>query len=94
MQFNPDYQSRTVTDRCTTGIPARQRSCRLRNRGMGAVAEPPHPSPAVPLANRDWAEAADRQLAELGIDTPDRESPGWHRRGRSRLAGVPSNGVS
>ncbi|MEZ5738713.1 MAG: single-stranded DNA-binding protein [Burkholderiaceae bacterium] len=26
-----------------------------------------HPSPASPLANRGWAEAADRQLTELGV---------------------------
>jgi single-strand selective monofunctional uracil DNA glycosylase len=26
-----------------------------------------HPSPASPLANRGWAEAAERQLAELGV---------------------------
>ena len=26
-----------------------------------------HPSPASPLANRGWAEAADKQLAELGV---------------------------
>jgi single-strand selective monofunctional uracil DNA glycosylase len=28
-----------------------------------------HPSPASPAANRGWAEAASRQLAELGIWT-------------------------
>jgi single-strand selective monofunctional uracil DNA glycosylase len=26
-----------------------------------------HPSPASPLANRGWAEAAEKQLAELGV---------------------------
>jgi single-strand selective monofunctional uracil DNA glycosylase len=26
-----------------------------------------HPSPASPLANRGWAEAADKQFAELGV---------------------------
>ena len=26
-----------------------------------------HPSPASPAANRGWAEAAERQLGELGI---------------------------
>ncbi len=31
-----------------------------------------HPSPASPAANRGWAEAASRQLAELGI---------WHDKG-------------
>ncbi len=29
-----------------------------------------HPSPASPAANRGWAEAAMRQLAEMGIDLP------------------------
>lgn len=27
-----------------------------------------HPSPASPLANRNWAQAAEAQLAELGVD--------------------------
>jgi single-strand selective monofunctional uracil DNA glycosylase len=26
-----------------------------------------HPSPASPLANRGWAPAVERQLAELGV---------------------------
>ena len=29
-----------------------------------------HPSPASPVANRGWAEAATRQFAELGIELP------------------------
>jgi len=29
-----------------------------------------HPSPASPLANRGWAEAAEKQLLELGVDLP------------------------
>jgi len=29
-----------------------------------------HPSPASPAANRGWAEAATRQLAEMGIKIP------------------------
>lgn len=29
-----------------------------------------HPSPASPIANRGWAEAATRQLRELGIELP------------------------
>jgi len=29
-----------------------------------------HPSPASPAANRGWAEAVSRQLAELGVDLP------------------------
>jgi len=29
-----------------------------------------HPSPASPAANRGWAEAATRQLAELGVNLP------------------------
>ncbi len=29
-----------------------------------------HPSPASPAANRGWAEAATRQLIELGVDLP------------------------
>ena len=29
-----------------------------------------HPSPASPLANRGWAEQADKQFAELGIKIP------------------------
>ena len=29
-----------------------------------------HPSPASPLANRGWAEAASRQLREMGIELP------------------------
>lgn len=31
------------------------------------VAQILHPSPASPIANRGWAQAADRQLAELGV---------------------------
>ncbi len=30
-----------------------------------------HPSPASPAANRGWAEAATRQLAEMGIAAPE-----------------------
>jgi single-strand selective monofunctional uracil DNA glycosylase len=33
-----------------------------------------HPSPASPLANRGWAEAAERQLAEMGV--PGGAGPG------------------
>ncbi len=29
-----------------------------------------HPSPASPAANRGWAEAATRQLAEMGVEIP------------------------
>ncbi len=29
-----------------------------------------HPSPASPLANRGWAEAAEKQLRELGVELP------------------------
>ena len=29
-----------------------------------------HPSPASPLANRGWAQAAEKQLAELGVALP------------------------
>jgi single-strand selective monofunctional uracil DNA glycosylase len=29
-----------------------------------------HPSPASPAANRGWAEQAERQLVELGLDLP------------------------
>ena len=29
-----------------------------------------HPSPASPLANKGWAEAADRQFAEMGVHLP------------------------
>lgn len=29
-----------------------------------------HPSPASPLANKGWAEAADRQFAEMGLPLP------------------------
>ena len=29
-----------------------------------------HPSPASPAANRGWAEAASRQLIDLGVDLP------------------------
>jgi single-strand selective monofunctional uracil DNA glycosylase len=28
-----------------------------------------HPSPASPIANRGWAEAAEKQLATLGVMT-------------------------
>lgn len=31
-----------------------------------------HPSPANPAANRGWAEAIERQLAELGVELPAR----------------------
>jgi single-strand selective monofunctional uracil DNA glycosylase len=30
-----------------------------------------HPSPASPAANRGWAEAANRQLAALGVELPE-----------------------
>lgn len=30
-----------------------------------------HPSPASPLANRGWAEAAEKQLTDLGVPLPD-----------------------
>jgi single-strand selective monofunctional uracil DNA glycosylase len=45
---------------------------RLR-RAAGACGSPArigrilHPSPASPAANRGWAEAAGRQLADLGV---------------------------
>ena len=29
-----------------------------------------HPSPASPLANRGWAEAAEKQLSQLGVELP------------------------
>jgi single-strand selective monofunctional uracil DNA glycosylase len=32
-----------------------------------------HPSPANPAANRGWAEAVDRQFAEMGIALPGRD---------------------
>ncbi len=35
-----------------------------------------HPSPASPAANRGWAEVAERQLRELGVDVPRRRSRG------------------
>ena len=41
--------------------------------GLGldtAVGRVLHPSPASPLANRGWAEAATRQLREQGIEVP------------------------
>ncbi len=35
-----------------------------------AIGRIPHPSPASPLANRGWAQAAEAAFAELGIDLP------------------------
>jgi len=32
-----------------------------------------HPSPASPAANRGWADAVDRQMAEMGIELPGRD---------------------
>ena len=29
-----------------------------------------HPSPASPAANRGWAEQAERQLVDLGVELP------------------------
>lgn len=39
------------------------------------VAQILHPSPASPAANRGWAEAVDRQLAQLGIALPSPLGP-------------------
>jgi single-strand selective monofunctional uracil DNA glycosylase len=48
-----------------------------------------HPSPASPVANRGWAQAAEKQLAALGVPLPgasgsparhSRTSPGAHTR--------------
>jgi single-strand selective monofunctional uracil DNA glycosylase len=36
----------------------------------GIIGGLPHPSPASPLANRNWAQQADRHLARLGIVLP------------------------
>ncbi len=38
--------------------------------GSPRIATVLHPSPASPTANRGWAEAAERQLAELGVFDP------------------------
>jgi len=38
-----------------------------RGLGTGAI---PHPSPASPVANRGWSEAAEKSLAALGIALP------------------------
>ena len=45
---------------------ARLRAC-LAGRADVAVGGLPHPSPASPLANRGWAELADRAFAALGL---------------------------
>jgi single-strand selective monofunctional uracil DNA glycosylase len=37
------------------------------------IAQVLHPSPASPAANRGWADAVDRTLAQLGVATPVRE---------------------
>lgn len=34
-----------------------------------------HPSPANPLANRDWAGCVERALAELGVQVPGAKAP-------------------
>lgn len=39
------------------------------------VAQILHPSPASPAANRGWAEAVDRRLAELGVLGPAQSPP-------------------
>jgi single-strand selective monofunctional uracil DNA glycosylase len=38
------------------------------------VAQVLHPSPASPAANRGWADAVDRTLAQLGVPLPQREA--------------------
>ncbi|MFA7506345.1 MAG: uracil-DNA glycosylase family protein [Burkholderiaceae bacterium] len=54
------------------GAYARQRIAAALDRRPDDGASPRiatvlHPSPASPIANRGWAEAAERQLAELGV---------------------------
>lgn len=39
------------------------------------VAQILHPSPASPAANRGWADAVDRRLAQLGVPVGPREGP-------------------
>jgi single-strand selective monofunctional uracil DNA glycosylase len=52
------------------------------------VSRMPHPSPASPAANRDWAGAAARALARAGIAVPDRPA----RRPSRRLPRRPRKG--
>ena len=52
------------------GVWAEQRAKTALD-GMGVeIRRVLHPSPASPAANRGWAEAATRQLAEMGIEVP------------------------
>ena len=44
-----------------------------------------HPSPASPVANRGWAQAAEKQLIELGVPIPLPLTPALSRRGRGRV---------
>jgi single-strand selective monofunctional uracil DNA glycosylase len=45
----------------------RLRRAALTTGGDAEIGRILHPSPASPAANRGWAEAASRQLAELGV---------------------------
>jgi single-strand selective monofunctional uracil DNA glycosylase len=52
------------------GVFAEQRASRaLAGRGL-PIGRILHPSPASPVANRGWAEQAERQLAALGFNLP------------------------
>jgi single-strand selective monofunctional uracil DNA glycosylase len=49
------------------GFAARRLSAALREGSPVRIAQVLHPSPASPAANRGWAPAVDRALAELGV---------------------------
>ncbi len=49
------------------GAFAEERLRRAANGSNAVIGKILHPSPASPAANRGWAEAASRQLAELGV---------------------------
>ncbi|MBC2601723.1 uracil-DNA glycosylase family protein [Puniceicoccus vermicola] len=49
------------------GVGAYAEKCLLRNADKGKVMRILHPSPASPIANRDWPEAAVKVLDEAGV---------------------------
>lgn len=49
-----------------------QKAAKRALRGTGLpIGRILHPSPASPIANRGWAERAEAELRELGVDLPD-----------------------
>jgi single-strand selective monofunctional uracil DNA glycosylase len=57
------------------GFAARRLESALGARSSTRIAQVLHPSPASPAANRGWAQAVDRTLAELGVFPRDDAAP-------------------